>query len=199
MEDEQRQSVCISRRRITWGCFNKSEAMKFSTVVYQQMIEDCKVIAIEFKMSVALKREGLDPLNNEDDIDNMEVSEDSRNNLFEKFKVVMGLNCKLDFFRDNDEEYGRYSEHNNAVYLPYCIGLDKENAIVEHMAHELYHAFQYAAICSPESYPCFDSETIKQWEYEFHNYESGANDIRQYLGQEIEKTAREFGKLIRGA
>ncbi|UKK50348.1 hypothetical protein L6472_09980 [Prevotella sp. E13-17] len=173
--------------------------MKCTTIVYNQMIEDCKEIAIEFKRAVATERESLDPLNNEDDMEKMEVSADSLNDLFEKFKVVMGLNCKLDFFRDNDEEYGRYSEHNNAVYLPYCIGMDKENAIVEHMAHELYHAFQYAAICSPASYPCFDTDTIRHWEYEFHNYGSGAKDIRQYLGQEIEKTAKEFGKLIGGA
>lgn len=46
---------------------------------------------------------------------------------------------------------------------------------------------------------CFDYDTIKQWEYEFHNYVSGAKDMRQYLGQEIEKTAREFGKMIGGA
>ena len=173
--------------------------MVYNKETYSQMIEACKRISAEFKKVIALKREGLDPLNNEDDIDKMEVSEDSLNNLFEKFKAVMGLNCKLDYFCDNDEEYGRYSEHNKAVYLPYCIGLDRESAIVEHMTHELYHAFQYAAICSPDFYPCFDYDTIKQWEYEFHNYVSGAKDMRQYLGQEIEKTAREFGKMIGGA
>ena len=173
--------------------------MIFTDDTYNHMIEVCKIISAEFKNDTALQRKGLDPLNNEDDIDKMEVSEDELANLFERFKSVMWLDCKLDFFRDNDGEYGRYSEHNNAVYLPYCIGFDDESAIVDHMTHELYHAFQYAAICTPNNYPCFSSNTIMQWDYEFHNYVSGAKDMRQYFGQEIEKTAREFGKLIGGA
>lgn len=100
-------------------------------------------------------------------------------------------------------EYGKSMIRNNFppnIAEQLCDAIDrKDNADMFNRIMKEYNAFQYAAICSPESYPCFNSEIIKQWEYEFHNYESGANNIRHYLGQEIEKTAREFGKLIGGA
>ena len=71
-----------------------------------------------------------------------------------------------------------------------------EDAIIEHMTHELYHAFQYYAISSPSNYPCFQENTINTWAYEFGHYVSGEENMQQYFGQEIEKTAREFGRMM---
>lgn len=59
--------------------------MIFTDDTYNHMIEVCKRISAEFKNDTALQRKGLDPLNNEDDIDKMEVSEDELANLFERF------------------------------------------------------------------------------------------------------------------
>lgn len=173
--------------------------MKYTEEAYANMIDACKNIASEFMQPLAAKRALLDPVNNIDDIDLFEVSEDEIRELFNKFCDVMGLECELGFFRDNDEENGRYSEHTDAVVLPLCIGCYGGKKIVEHMTHELFHAFQYAAICNPKDYPCFDEATIKQWDYEFKHYISGAKDMKGYKEQEIEKSAWEFGKLIAGA
>ena len=172
--------------------------MVYTKEVYTEMIERCKRIASDFIENVAAKRAPLDPVNNVDDIDEFEVSQEEIIDLFERFKQEMCLESEIGFFRDNDEEYGRYSEHMDAVSLPLCIGCYPGRKIVEHMMHELFHAFQYAAICKPDNYSCFDKETIKKWDYEFKNYISGDKNMRQYLGQEIEKTAREFAKMIAG-
>lgn len=170
--------------------------MVYTKEVYTEMIERCKSIASDFMKTVTAKRAPLDPVNNEDDIDEFEISQEEIIALFEQFKQEMGLESEIGFFRDNDEEYGRYSEHMDAVSLPLCIGCYPGRKIVEHMTHELFHAFQYAAICEPDNYPCFDEETIKKWDYEFKNYISGDKNMRQYLGQEIEKSARAFGEMM---
>lgn len=170
--------------------------MKYTDAQYNQMVERCKKIASVFINHWAAKRAPLDTMNNIDDVDEYEVSQEEIEELFEQFKETMGLECELGFFGDNEVEDGRYSEHMDAVTLPLCIGCYNERKIVEHMTHELYHAFQYAAICNPTDYPCFDDVTIKKWDYEFHHYVSGAKDMTQYLGQEIERTARDFGALL---
>ena len=190
-----------SSSNVSFGLFEllNEEGMKYTDTVYNQMIENCKKIASDFKTEVKARRAVLDPVNNMDDFDEWELSQEEITELFEKFKSVMGLESDFGFFRDNDEEYGRYSELMDAVTLPLCIGCYNESKIVEHMTHELYHALQYYAICEPAKYPCFDEETIKKWDYEYHNYISGDKDMKQYLGQEIERTAREFGKMMGGA
>ena len=170
----------------------------YTEKVYAEMVKKCKDIASDFINAVSAKRQNLDPVNNADDIDEFEVPLDEIIALFEKFKQTMGLKCEIGFFRDNDEEYGRYSEHMDAVSLPLCIGCYNGRKIVEHMTHELYHAFQYVAICEPDDYPCFDKGTIKQWDIEFKNYVSGAKDMMKYKEQEIEKSAEEFGREIAG-
>lgn len=159
------------------------------------MVERCKAIAVEFKQQVLEQRANLDPMN-EDDIDDYGVSEEYIQSLFDRMKAEMHVKSELGFFRDNDEEYGRYCEHTDYVSLPLCINYYSESEIVEHMTHELYHAFQYCAICEPENYPCIDEEIIKTWDYEFKNYISGDKNMRQYLGQEIEKSARAFGEMM---
>ena len=170
--------------------------MIYTKEIYEGMIGECKGIAAVFIKDVAARRSMLDPVNDIDDIDDWELAEEEIKELFEKFKTAMGLNCSLGFFRDNDVEHGKYGEDGDVVLLPLCIGCYKETEIVAHMTHELYHAFQYYSICEPDDYPCFDAETINTWDYEFHNYESGAKDMKQYLGQEIEKTARKFGEML---
>ncbi len=170
--------------------------MRYTEEVYTKMIEECKKIADDFIKEISARRAVLDLENNMEDIDKWELAQEEISELFDKFKTVMGLDSRLGFFRDNDEEDGRYSEDSDAVILPLCIGSYNEREIVEHMTHELYHAFQYAAICEPDKYPCFDAETIKTWNYEYHNYISGAKDMKQYQGQEIEKTARAYGKML---
>lgn len=160
------------------------------------MISECKAIASDFKKKVIQQRTGLGPVINVDDIDEYEIGENDLVSLFERFKNVMGLRTTLGFFRDTDGEYGRYSEQNDAIYLPLCIGMYGEDAIIEHMTHELYHAFQYYAISSPSNYPCFHENIINTWSYEFSHYVSGDKDMQQYFGQEIEKTAREFGRMM---
>lgn len=170
--------------------------MMYTEDVYANMIVECRKIATDFIKGVSDRRAVLDLANNIDDLDEWELAQEEIAELFDKFKSVMGLESSLRFFRDNDEEYGQYCEDSDAVILPMCIGCYNERDIVEHMTHELYHAFQYSAICEPDKYPCFDAETIKMWDYEFHNYVSGAKDMKQYLGQEIEKTARAFGTMI---
>lgn len=169
--------------------------MIFTTEAYNQMVERCKAIAVKFKQQVLEQRENLDPMN-EDDIDDYGVSEENIQSLFDMLKAEMHVESELGFFRDNDEEYGRYCEHNDFVSLPLCINYYPEGEIVEHMTHELYHAFQYCAICTPENYPCFNEVAIKTWGYEFKNYISGDKNMRQYLGQEIEKSARAFGEMM---
>lgn len=168
----------------------------FTTDEYNRMIADCKAIAAKFMEEVKLQRSTLDPLNSEDDIEQYEVSEKELRELFERFKVIMSLKTVLEFYRDNDKEKGKYNEHNDVVYLPYCIGFGDEKDMVEVMAHELFHAFQYYAICNPGSYPCFGEKTIMAWGEEFKNYVNGDDDMHQYYGQEIEKSAREFGKMM---
>lgn len=172
--------------------------MVYTEETYANMVERCKSIASEFIEAVATKRASLDPVNNADDIDEFEVSQEEIIDLFKQFKQAMGLECEIGFFRDNDEEYGRYSEHMDAVSLPLCIGCYNGRKIIEHMMHELFHAFQYAAICEPNIYPCFKEEIIKKWDFEFKNYISGDKDMKNYKAQEIEKSAEEFGKLISG-
>lgn len=172
--------------------------MVYTEETYSKMVERCKSIASVFIEVVAAKRASLDPVNNADDIDKFEVSQDEIIELFEQFKQVMGLECEIGFFCDNDEEYGRYSEQMDAISLPLCIGCYKGRKIIEHMMHELFHAFQYAAIREPSNYSCFKKETIKKWEFEFKNYISGAKDMKNYKAQEIENTAEEFGKMIAG-
>lgn len=172
--------------------------MVYTEEIYTKMVERCKSIASIFIETVAAKRAPLDPVNNENDIDEFEVSQDEILDLFEQFKLAMGLECEIGFFRDNEEEYGRYSEQMDAVSLPLCIGCYNGRKIVEHMMHELFHAFQYAAICEPGNYPCFKEETIKKWDFEFKNYISGDKDMKNYKAQKIEKSAEEFGKMISG-
>lgn len=177
--------------------YNKRIVNKiFTTDEYGGMIIECRDIAAKFIGEVKMQRSKLDPLSNEDDIDAYEVGEKELRELFERFKVIMNLNSELDFFRDNDKEKGKYNERNDVVYLPYCIGFGDEKDMVEVMAHELFHAFQYYAICNPGSYPCFGEKTVMAWGEEFKNYVNGDDDIHQYYGQEIEKSAREFGKMM---
>ena len=159
------------------------------------MIERCKTVAVDFKQRGSAQRANLDTMN-EDDIDDFGVSESDSQTLFDRLRTEMHVESELDFFRDNDAEYGRYSEHSDCVSLPLCINYYSEGEIVEHMTHELYHAFQYCAICEPESYPCFDEDTIRIWDHEFKHYISGDKNMQQYLGQEIEKSAREFGEMM---
>ena len=137
-----------SSSNVSFGLFEllNEEGMKYTDTVYNQMIEKYKKIASDFKTEVKARRAVLDPVNNMDDFDEWELSQEEITELFEKFKSVMGLESDFGFFRDNDEEYGRYSEHMDAVTLPLCIGCYNESKIVEHMTHELYHALQYYAI-----------------------------------------------------
>lgn len=172
--------------------------MKFTKGNYTKMTDRCKGIASAFIDAVSIKRALLDPENNIDDIDKFEVPQDEIIELFEQFRQAMGLKCELGFFRDNDEECGRYSEHMDAISLPLCIGYENGRIIVKHMMHELFHAFQYAAICEPSNYTCFKNETIKKWAFEFSNYISGALDMKNYRAQDIEQSAEEFGKMIAG-
>ena len=115
--------------------------MVYTKEIYEGMIGECKGIAAVFIKDVAARRSMLDPVNDIDDIDDWELAEEEIKELFEKFKTAMGLNCSLGFFRDNDVEHGKYGEDGDIVLLPLCIGSYKENEIVEHMTHELYHAF----------------------------------------------------------
>ena len=172
--------------------------MLFTIEAYNKMVERCKAIAVEFKQRVAEQRASLISMKKED-IDDFGVSEEEIQSLFDRLKAELNVESELGFFRDNDEEYGRYSEDNDFVALPLCINYFSEGEIVEHMAHELYHAFQYYAISEPDNYPCFDEDTIKKWDYEFKNYISGDKNMRQYLGQVIEKTARSFGEMMKKA
>lgn len=162
---------------------------------YNRMVEDCKRIAVDFKKTLKQSSENLDTTN-ENYLDEFGVSEEEIYTLFERLKNAMGVKSKLCFFRDNDEEHGRYNESTDTILLPCCICYYLVEDIVKHMAHELYHAFQYNVICKPEYYSYIDSETIKRWDYEFKHYVSGTKDMQQYLDQEIEKTARNFARLI---
>lgn len=172
--------------------------MLFTIEAYNKMVERCKAIAVEFKQMVAEQRASFNPMK-EDDIDGFGVSEEDIQSLFDKLKAELHVESELGFFRDNDEEYGRYCENNDLVSLPLCINYYPGGEIVRHMTHELYHAFQYCAICEPDNYPCFDKDTIKKWDDEFKNYISGDKNMMQYFGQEIEKSARAFGEMMKKA
>lgn len=103
--------------------------MMFTKKVYKQMVERCKAIAIEFKQMVAEQRASFNPMK-EDDIDCFGVSEEDIQSLFDKLKAELHVESELGFFRDNDEEYGRYCENNDFVSLPLCINYSPEGEIV---------------------------------------------------------------------
>ncbi len=109
---------------------------------YNRMIEGCKRIAVEFRKTVKQWRDNLDNAD-ENYQDEFGVLDEEIYNLFNRLKVTMELESNLNFFRDNDEEHGRYNESTDTILLPYCINYYSDEDIVKHMAHELYHAFQY--------------------------------------------------------
>ena len=169
--------------------------MVFTDDSYKEMIKRCKTIASDFINKISEQRSVLDE-KSEDDLFKFDVDDDIILGLFEQLKTEMHLKSKLIFFRDNDKERAYYDNSNDCVALPMFINSFPAQKIVEYMAHELFHAFQYSAICEPVKYKCFDDKTIKTWKYEFKNYVNGETDNDLYHDQDVEKTARYFGKLI---
>ena len=164
---------------------------------YQQMVDECRQIVQEFYLWCSSNVPTYDPDDPEFDIDDCAVSEERFDQFFSDLCNALDVHPSKWHFRDNDYEYGKYSEQNNNVLFPYCIYYDTPYNIASSVCHELYHAFQYRAICNPTQFPIFSSDTIKQWAFEFDpkNYENGDRDPSKYRDQEIEKSARDFARI----
>lgn len=169
--------------------------MAYTTNKIKDMKQKCKTMVAGFCSYYDKMRESIDLTDPEFDGESYAIPEDAIKQLFNNLCAAMNLQTGLKRFRDDDINRGKYSEHSDTVELPLSIDYHSTKEICAVILHELYHAFQYKAICSPTDYPCFASQTIDTWKYEFNNYYSG-QDHSIYANQEIEKTARTFVEEI---
>lgn len=170
----------------------------FTQERFDEMMHQCISIAHDFYDWCSKNRKVYDVNDEEPDPEDCAVSDERIEQLFQDLSKAMNVNPSCHRFRDNDVYEGRYTEDGNYVLLPYCLNYAPEKDIVKTICHELFHAFQYCAICNPGSYPFLTKDLLEKWRYEFdpNNYENGDRDSRKYRGQEIEKSAREFAEEI---
>ena len=165
---------------------------------YQQMLDECRQIVQEFYLWCSSNIPTYDSDNPDCDIEDCALSEERFDQFFSDLCQTMDVHPSKGHFRDNDYEYGKYSEQKNNVLFPYCIYYYTPQQIASAVCHELYHAFRYKAICFPTQFPVFSDEVIKQWAFEFdpNNYENGDRNPSKYIEQEIEKEARKFASSV---
>lgn len=170
----------------------------FTQERFDAMKHQCAFIAHEFYDWCRRNRKVYDANDEEYDPDDSAVNDERLNQLFKDLSKAMNINPTCHRFRDNDEYNGKYTENGDYVFLPYCINYDSEERIVRSICHELFHAFQYCAICNPDYYPFLKKDILDKWSYEFDpsNYVAGNCDSIKYRDQAIEKSAREFAEEI---
>lgn len=160
------------------------------------MKRQCSSIVHEFYDWCDNNRKAFDLNDEEFVLEEYAVSDDRLDRLFKDLSSAMNVNPSCCRFRDNDVYNGRFTENGNCVLLPYCINYESEEKIVETICHELFHAFQYCAICNPDSYPFLTTDILEKWRYEFdpNNYGNGYRNSIKYGEQEIEKSACKFAE-----
>lgn len=166
--------------------------------VFLQMKQKCKAVVKDFYDWCNSNTAEYDPNYEDLDVDACAVSDERIEQLFSDLSEVLHIHPEMGRFRDNDVENGRYTEASDTVLLPYCINYETHTKIASVICHELFHAFQYAAICNPENYPSLPKGTIDKWRFEFDpaNYENGDRDSKKYRDQEIEQSARDFARDV---
>lgn len=94
--------------------------------------------------------------------------------------------------------YGYYSDYSKLI----CINEDSlsdslYDKVMETMAHEMRHAYQYAVVRNPQSYQV-DQKTVDEWRDNFKDYKTVDDDgYKAYRDQPIEKDARDFASWVK--
>ena len=82
---------------------------------YQQMLDECRQIVQEFYLWCSSNVPTYDSDNPDCDIEDCAVSEERFDKFFSDLCQTMDVHPSKGHFRDNDYEYGKYSEQKNNV------------------------------------------------------------------------------------
>ena len=123
--------------------------------------------------------------------------------LLEEMQKIYGVSLNNIMISSIESEpgyitYGYFQNSSGTI----CINADLLNDvsnyknIIDTLAHEMRHAYQYAVISNPENYQV-DEETVEEWRENFNDYKTTDDDGYQaYRNQPIEKDAREFASWV---
>lgn len=94
--------------------------------------------------------------------------------------------------------YGQFIEGIDIIRINESLLSDSKyyEDIMETMAHEMRHAYQYAVKTNPENYEV-DAETVEEWRNNYADYKDAEDDgYEAYRNQPIERDARRFAAWV---
>lgn len=94
--------------------------------------------------------------------------------------------------------YGYYNNGRNIIAINEDVVSDssKYDMIMDTMAHEMRHAYQWSVVQNPENYDVNDA-TVEAWRENYRDYKTMEEDgFEAYQDQPIEKDARQFAGWV---